>query len=119
MQFHGEPFDAANPPGTRQRSVGPGLFAAMGTRIIRAATSEPGDIQTTLPVAIVNKTFAERYLKGRDPIGAQFSAGYPAPDPKQRSDGRRRRRRCAAEVARRACGARVLLAADASSARDA
>src|SRR6185369_722158 len=34
-QFHGEPFDAANPPGTRQRGASPGLFAAMGTPIIK------------------------------------------------------------------------------------
>jgi predicted permease len=81
-QFHGQPFDAENPPGTRQRSVGPGLFAAMGTRIIEGRDFGTGDLQTTIPVAIVNKTFVDRYFKGRDPIGAQFSAGYPAPDPK-------------------------------------
>jgi putative ABC transport system permease protein len=83
MQFHGEAFDAANPPGTRQRSAGPGLFAAMGTRTITGRDFTTSDIQTSIPVAIVNKTFADRYLQGRDPIGAQFSAGYPAPDPKQ------------------------------------
>jgi ABC-type antimicrobial peptide transport system permease subunit len=33
-------------------------------------------------VALVNKTFVKRYLQGRDPIGLQFSAGYPAPDPR-------------------------------------
>ncbi len=83
VQFHGQPFDAANPPGTRQRSAGPGLFAAMGTRIITGRDFTTSDVQASIPVAIVNKTFADRYLKGRDPIGAQFSAGYPAPDPKQ------------------------------------
>jgi putative ABC transport system permease protein len=83
IQFHGQPFDAANPPGTRQRSASPGLFAAMGTRMISGRDFNSGDIQTSVPVAIVNKTFAERYFKGRDAIGAQFSAGYPAPDPKQ------------------------------------
>jgi predicted permease len=81
-QFHGQPFDASNPPGTRQRSAGPGLFAAMGTRILAGRDFGTADIQTSAPVAIVNKTFVDRYLKGRDPIGAQFSAGYPAPDPK-------------------------------------
>jgi predicted permease len=81
-QFHGEPFDAANPPGTRQRSVGPGLFAAMGTRMVTGRDFASSDNQTSIPVAIVNKTFADRYFKGRNPIGAQFSAGYPAPDPK-------------------------------------
>ncbi len=81
-QFHGEPYDAANPPGTRQRVAGPGLFAAMGTAIIKGRDFGTGDLPTTVPVAIVNKVFVDRYLKGRDPIGVQFSAGYPAPDPR-------------------------------------
>jgi predicted permease len=81
-QFHGEPYDAANPPGTRQRFAGPGLFAAMGTPIIKGRDFTTADLPTTIPVAIVNRVFVERYLKGRDPIGVQFSAGYPAPDPR-------------------------------------
>jgi ABC-type antimicrobial peptide transport system permease subunit len=35
-----------------------------------------------MPVALVNKAFVKRYLSGRDPIGLRFSAGYPAPDPR-------------------------------------
>ena len=83
IQFHGQPFDAANPPGTRQRSASPGLFAAMGTRMISGRDFNSSDNQTSQQVAIINKTFADRYYKGRDPIGAQFSANYPTPDPKQ------------------------------------
>jgi predicted permease len=81
-EFHGEPFDPANAAGTRQRFVSQGLFTAMGTPIIKGRDFGSGDLPKTLPVAIVNRVFVERYLKGRDPIGVQFSAGYPAPDPK-------------------------------------
>jgi len=81
-QFHGEPFDALSAPHTRQRLASPGLFAAMGTPIIKGRDFGSGDLPNTLPVAIVNRVFVERYLKGRDPIGVQFSAGYPAPDPR-------------------------------------
>ena len=81
-QFHGLPFDAANPPGMRQRIASPGLFAAMGTPIIKGRDFGTGDVPNTVPVAIVNRVFVERYLQGRDPIGVQFSAGYPAPDPR-------------------------------------
>jgi predicted permease len=80
-RFHGEPFDAANPPGTRQRFASPGLFAAMGTPIVKGRDFASGDLPTTVPVAIVNRVFVERYLQGRDPIGVRFSAGYPEPDP--------------------------------------
>jgi hypothetical protein len=82
-QFHGEPFDQANPPGTRQRFVSPGLFAAMGTHLIKGRDFNSADVPTTVRVAVVNKIFVDRYLKGRDPIDVQFSAGYPAPDPRQ------------------------------------
>lgn len=81
-QFHGEPFDAANAPGTRLRFASPGLFAAMGTHLLKGRDFATSDLLTTQPVAIVNKVFVDRYLKGRDPIGVQFSAGYPAPDPR-------------------------------------
>jgi ABC-type antimicrobial peptide transport system permease subunit len=54
----------------------------MGTAIIKGRDFTNADIPTTVPVAIVNKVFVDKYLKGRDPIGVQFSAGYPAPDPK-------------------------------------
>jgi len=81
-QFHGEAFDPANPPGTRQRFASAGLFAAMGTPIIKGRDFATSDLPNTVPVAIVNKVFVDKYLKGRDPIGVQFSAGYPQPDPR-------------------------------------
>ncbi|HEU5219790.1 MAG TPA: ABC transporter permease [Gemmatimonadales bacterium] len=81
LQFHGEPFDQANPPGSRQRFVSPGLFAAMGTHLTKGRDFGPGDLPTTTPVAIVNQAFVDRNLKGRDPLDVQFSGGYPAPDP--------------------------------------
>ena len=89
-------------------------------RIIKGRDFSAGDLPNTVPVAIVNQVFVDRYLKGRDPIGVQFSAGYPAARSEERGDDRRRDRRRAAEVARRAGGAGVLLAADAvsASARD-
>ena len=81
-QFHGETFDPAHPIGTRQRIVSQGYFAATGTRLLQGRDFGPDDRANTTPVAIVNKTFVKRYLAGRDPIGLQFSAGYPAPDPR-------------------------------------
>jgi putative ABC transport system permease protein len=80
-QFHGEPFDAANPPGTRQRVASPGAFKAMGTALIGGRDFTESDLPTNPPVAIVNKVFVDRYLKGKNPIGVQFAAGYPQPNP--------------------------------------
>jgi putative ABC transport system permease protein len=81
-QFHGEALDPAHPIGTRQRLVSAGYFQAIGTKLLQGRDFGPDDRSNTRPVAIVNKTFVKRYLGGRDPIGLQFSAGYPAPDPR-------------------------------------
>jgi predicted permease len=81
MQFHGEAIDPAHPMGTRQRFVSPGFFAAMGTKVLQGRDFGPEDVPGSVPAAIVNRTFVKRYLNGRDPIGLQFAAGYPAPNP--------------------------------------
>ena len=81
-QFRGEAFDPAKAPVTRAHFASSGLFAAMGTPLIKGRDFGTADIAIKVPVVIVNRTFVERYLKGRDPIGVQFSAGYPVPDPR-------------------------------------
>lgn len=81
-QLHGEPFDSKHPLGTRARVVGPGFFGASGTRVLQGRDFNQDDRANTLPVAIINKTFARLYLTDRDPLGVKFSAGYPTPDPR-------------------------------------
>ena len=81
-QLHGTTFDPTHPMGTRARLVSPGYFQATGTRLLQGRDFGPDDRANTRPVAIINRTFVKRYLVGRDPIGLQFSSGYPAPDPR-------------------------------------
>jgi putative ABC transport system permease protein len=85
LQFQGQPLDTTHPMGTRQRFVSQGFFATTGTKLLEGRDFGPDDRLTTMPVAIVNRTFVRRYLAGRDPIGVQFAAGYPAPDPRQQN----------------------------------
>jgi putative ABC transport system permease protein len=82
-QFHGETFDPAHPMGVRARFVSEGWFRSMGTRFLQGRDFGLDDRPDTLPVALVNKTFVTRYLGRRNPLGMQFSAGYPLPDPTQ------------------------------------
>lgn len=81
LQFKGEPFDDKNPLGSRQRLVGPGYFNAMGTKILAGRDFNDSDRQGSASVAIVNKSFVQRNLNGRDPIGVHFMSGYPNPTP--------------------------------------
>jgi len=76
--------EALNPDvvkNTRQRFVSPGFFSTMGTRIIQGRDFGPEDVPGSTPTAIVNRTFVKRYLEGKDPIGVQFAANYPNPNP--------------------------------------
>jgi putative ABC transport system permease protein len=81
-QLHGQPADPLHPIGVRQRIVGQGYFRAAGTRLVEGRDFGPDDRTNTRPVAIVNRAFSNRYLNGADPMDLQFSAGYPAPDPR-------------------------------------
>jgi predicted permease len=77
-----EPMDLPHSLGSRQRIVSPGFFAAMGVKILKGRDFNLDDRPNMPQVIIVNKTFADRYLKGRDPLTTQIQAGYPVIDVK-------------------------------------
>jgi putative ABC transport system permease protein len=81
VQLRGETFDPAQPKQSRQRFASPGLFTAMGVRMLAGRDFTMDDRQGTTPVAIVNNTFVRRNLSGKDPLTVQFSSGYPTVDP--------------------------------------
>ena len=83
MIFAGETMDPERVKNTRQRFVSPGFFSTMGTTIVQGRDFGPQEVPGSPVNAIVNRTFVTRYMDGRDPIGVQFSAGYPNPDPNQ------------------------------------
>ncbi len=53
----------------------PGYFGALDIPVLRGRGIEDGDRQGTLPVAVINQTFAERHWADSDPIGEQFILG--------------------------------------------
>jgi len=73
----GNLVDPDHPLVARAHRVNEKFFDAMGIKIIAGRNFTPDDRSTTTPVAVVNRTFARRYLSGRDPLTAKFSAGYP------------------------------------------
>jgi ABC-type antimicrobial peptide transport system permease subunit len=54
----------------------------MGIKMVAGRDFDDHDRQGTPPVAIVNHTFVNRYLSGRNPLAVQFTAGYPTIDEK-------------------------------------
>ncbi len=55
--------------------VSPDYFAAMETRLVRGRDFNEQDNEKSLPVVIVNETFARQFWKGEDPLGKRFSMG--------------------------------------------
>jgi putative ABC transport system permease protein len=76
----GDPMDSAHNVNSRQRSVSPGFFSAMGIKLLTGRDFDGHDRQGSTPVVIINHAFATRYLSGRDPLTVQFMSGYPAID---------------------------------------
>ncbi len=58
-------------------SISPGYFDAIGTRMVAGRGVTDRDTATSVHVAVVNRTFAERFFKGRSALGEHFG-----PDPK-------------------------------------
>ncbi|WP_405282502.1 ABC transporter permease [Gaopeijia maritima] len=53
----------------RHRASSPGYFEVMGVPLLEGRTFRPADGLTDEPVAIVNRTFAERYFAGEEVLG--------------------------------------------------
>lgn len=83
----GATVDGASPPGQgfspmRWNSVGPDYFHVLGIPLLLGRDFTDADGPTAPPVAIVNQTFAARYLPDRQALGHRVSLSS-APDAKQ------------------------------------
>jgi predicted permease len=54
--------------------VMPGYFATLGNRITMGRAIDEHDTENSPLVAVVNEAFAQKYLKGENPIGKRFGA---------------------------------------------
>jgi predicted permease len=55
----------------------PGYFSAVGTPLIRGRDFLETDVESSVPVAIINNAMAKKYWPGEDPIGKQVGLGSP------------------------------------------
>jgi putative ABC transport system permease protein len=57
----------------RNRQIGPGYFATIGTPIIHGREFNQFDRGDTPPVVVVNDAFAKKYFPGENPLGKHIS----------------------------------------------
>lgn len=55
------------------QAVAPGYFRTMGIPLLRGRDLGENDVATSPKVAVVNRTAAERFWPGEDPMGARFT----------------------------------------------
>jgi predicted permease len=68
-----QPREKAMDSVVRWNSVGADFFHVMGTPILQGRDFTAGDSATSMKVTIVNQTFVDRYLPGRQPLGHHLS----------------------------------------------
>jgi len=62
---------------TMASTVDEGYFRTLGTRIVQGRSFDERDTASSLPVVIVNETFARTIWPGRDPIGRRIQYDLP------------------------------------------
>ncbi|HLK64002.1 MAG TPA: ABC transporter permease [Bryobacteraceae bacterium] len=75
VQIENMPRDPNNGPAAARWKASPDYFRALGIPIKRGRAFSDADRAGSLPVVIVNETFAHRYLNGDDPIGKRIRLG--------------------------------------------
>ncbi len=73
------PVDPSARPGAGFQVVTPGYFETLGIRLVAGRSFTDQDAAGTLPVAMVNKHFADRYLGGVDPLTQRIAVDEPIP----------------------------------------
>ena len=62
---------------TDMLAVGPEFFETMRLPLVSGRTFAAGDLQSPRAVAIVNQTFAKRFLEGKNPLGIHLGGTTP------------------------------------------
>lgn len=60
-------------PTVQNASITPGFFQTFGTAVVGGRDFNSNDHGESLPVAIVNQAFAERFFRGREALGQRFA----------------------------------------------
>lgn len=79
VQGKSYPSDA-DYPRTRRAVVTPGFFEMFGTRVMSGRDLARSDTADSLPVAVVNQSFARKHLPGGDPLGRRIRVGRSSTD---------------------------------------
>ena len=75
------PLAPGNFPMAQIRYISPGFFQTMKIRLVNGRAFEQKDVENQSSLFIVNRAFAQRYLAGREPLGANILLGVMSSHP--------------------------------------
>ena len=75
FEIEGQPIPAEGKPMTLFYGVSAGYFEAMGIPLLEGRLLNDGDRRGAPRVTVINQTIAERYFRGRSPIGHRIQIG--------------------------------------------
>jgi predicted permease len=71
----GEPEDSGNSTHARYHVASADYFRALGMPLLRGRYFNEGDVASMPKALIVNHAFAQRYLRGKEPLGKRIASG--------------------------------------------
>lgn len=77
FQVEGVPAAPGDRNGAEYRGISPDYFRVMGIRVLRGRGLTADEVERAAPVVVVNRTLAERFWPGRDPVGRRISFAGP------------------------------------------
>ena len=79
VEVEGQPLAKnADPPSVDARWVEPNYFATMRLPVLQGRGIEEADVETSQPVVVVSRSFAQKFWPGQDAIGRRFRTVDPA-----------------------------------------
>ena len=73
VEIEGQPLAKnADPPSVDARWVEPNYFATLRLPVVQGRGIEESDVEKSLPVVVVSRSFAQRFWPGQDAIGRRF-----------------------------------------------
>ncbi|MBV9774630.1 MAG: ABC transporter permease [Gemmatimonadetes bacterium] len=77
FEVEGSPAAPGERPDAEYRGISPDYFRVMGIRMLRGRSLTADEVEHAAPVVVVNRTMAERFWPGRDPLGRRIRIGDP------------------------------------------
>jgi putative ABC transport system permease protein len=77
LELHGRPKPLSDAGRVQFLKTGPGYFRVLGASAIAGRDFNDGDRAASLPVAIVNQSFAATFWPGEDPLGKRLRSIEP------------------------------------------